>query len=199
MAENRMNFSKYLIPLFLLILPVSGARAETSLQLVARIWSEVLLIPAEADPVLRQDFIRAQLRDHYDFNSFYETALSEHWESWSAAQKRDFAARFEAMFLNNLSSKSIRHSSKNIVISLGPARINGNRAVQEFKARQRDADLDFKLFCTRDGNGWKVYDVEIDGALLSRNYKAQFNRILRRENYEGLLARFDRKLSQSTK
>ena len=36
---------------------------------------------------------------------------------------------------------------------------------------------------------WQVYDLSIDGTSLVANYRSQFNKIVRTESYEGLVAR----------
>lgn len=44
----------------------------------------------------------------------------------------------------------------------------------------------------RDG-AWRAYDVVTDGASLVRNYRSQFNRIIAKEGYQGLLARMQKR------
>ena len=39
----------------------------------------------------------------------------------------------------------------------------------------------------RDGERWKVYDVEIEGVSLVANYRTQFNNLLRRSSYPQLV------------
>ena len=38
-------------------------------------------------------------------------------------------------------------------------------------------------------NRWQVYDVSINGISLLASYRSQFNKIIRTDNYEGLVAR----------
>ena len=35
--------------------------------------------------------------------------------------------------------------------------------------------------------GWQVYDINIEGVSLVRNYREQFKSILRKENFDGLV------------
>jgi phospholipid transport system substrate-binding protein len=49
----------------------------------------------------------------------------------------------------------------------------------------------------RVGNQWRIVDVSVEGALLSRNYRGQFNRIYREEGFDGLYSRLNKKLTES--
>jgi phospholipid transport system substrate-binding protein len=50
-----------------------------------------------------------------------------------------------------------------------------------------EMSLDYRMHHPRDR--WQVYDISIDGTSLVANYRSQFNKIVRTESYEGLVAR----------
>ena len=47
--------------------------------------------------------------------------------------------------------------------------------------------LDYRMHRPQDR--WQVYDLSVDGISLVANYRAQFNKIIRTESYEALVAR----------
>ena len=47
--------------------------------------------------------------------------------------------------------------------------------------------LDYKMHHT--GDRWQVYDINIEGVSLVANYRSQFNKVIRSESYEALIAR----------
>ena len=144
----------------------------------------------------RETFVRQQLQGHFDFEAFYEVASQDFWHTWSDEQKKNFASRFETLFLKSLAGKFQKAFSPSISLGPRPAEISGQRARQTFKVTKGDQSVSFTVHLIRRESGWKIYDVEFEEILVSRNYRAQFNRILRNEGYPGLIARFDAKLSE---
>jgi phospholipid transport system substrate-binding protein len=54
--------------------------------------------------------------------------------------------------------------------------------------------VDYRM--RRAGDRWLVYDVAIEGVSLVANYRAQFNRIIQRSSYKGLVEQLTARLSQ---
>lgn len=52
-------------------------------------------------------------------------------------------------------------------------------------------EIEYQL--RKEASGWRVYDVVTDGVGLVRNYRAQFNRIIAKEGFDGLLARMQKR------
>ena len=45
-------------------------------------------------------------------------------------------------------------------------------------------------------HAWKITDIDVSGALLSRNYRSVFNRIFREEGISGLMSRMQAKQTE---
>ncbi len=164
--------------------------------LVRELWQQIQT--ASTVPSEQEQFISESLRQRYDFQSFYKMALQDHWSQWTGSQKGDFDQRFEKYFLKSVSQKMNELPKQEVSFVVAGKRIQQNKAIlefREFNAKKDSEATHFKVFFSRVKNQWKIYDVEIDGALLSRNYRGMFNHILRKENFEGLMARLDRSLS----
>jgi phospholipid transport system substrate-binding protein len=50
-----------------------------------------------------------------------------------------------------------------------------------------EMSLNYRMHQTRDR--WQVYDLNVDGVSLVASYRTQFNKIIRTESYEALVAR----------
>jgi phospholipid transport system substrate-binding protein len=193
-ADGRSDLKKILIGVIFILLSSETLHAGTPVDTIQGLWKEIQSYLNDVS-VSREEFIKSALRRHYDFDTFYETALQDHWPSWSDSQKRDFAARFENLFLQSLTKKITRLPKSGAELLAAPATLTGARAVVSFTGKKGEKQAQFKVFFTQKDSEWKIYDVEVEGVLLSRNYRGQFNRILRNENYSGLITRLDRKLS----
>ena len=60
--------------------------------------------------------------------------------------------------------------------------------------RDLPAAVEYRLL-QRDGN-WKVYDIVIEGVSLVNNYRTQFNTIIMKDSYAGLVKQMRLKLEQ---
>lgn len=179
----------------LLVFSSTIQAAEGPVGVIEDLWRQIRSSSSLADETSRERFIQDALRSHYDFQAFYQTALQDHWASWSDEQKQGFAARFETLFLQSLTRKIARLPKSGGELVAGPTTGGNDRAVVHFTGKKGDKEARFQVFFIRKGSEWKIYDVEVEGVLLSRNYRGQFNRILRNEDYSGLIAKLDRKLS----
>jgi phospholipid transport system substrate-binding protein len=60
--------------------------------------------------------------------------------------------------------------------------------------RDQPATAEYRLL-QKDGD-WKVYDISIEGVSLVNNYRTQFNNIIMKDSYAGLLKQMRLKLEQ---
>jgi phospholipid transport system substrate-binding protein len=66
--------------------------------------------------------------------------------------------------------------------------LEGDNSEIETKTTLRNGDqyrVGYKLY--RSPAGWRVYDVSVDGISLVNNYRSQFDRVLSRKSFDGLL------------
>lgn len=113
-------------------------------------------------------------------------ALGPHWAARTPAEQDDFTRLFaellEATYLgqvDTLGGVKIRYVGEII---------EGDRA--DIRARllgrkNREVTADARL--VRRGDRWLIYDVTLDGVSLIGNYRAQFDRIIRRSSYPELV------------
>jgi ABC-type transporter MlaC component len=53
--------------------------------------------------------------------------------------------------------------------------------------------IDFLYFLVKVNDGYKLVDYEVSGALLSRNYRGQFNYMMRKYGFNGMLEKMRKK------
>jgi phospholipid transport system substrate-binding protein len=57
--------------------------------------------------------------------------------------------------------------------------------------KNRDIPVEYRL--KKEGNGWLIYDVSIEGVSLVNNYRSQFNSILLQSSFENLVKKLREK------
>jgi phospholipid transport system substrate-binding protein len=104
----------------------------------------------------------------FDFSDMARRSLGTHWESRTPADQN--AATAHVAFLGDTISED--HAVVRTTIPLS----NGGTMPLDY--RMHDA-----------GGRWQVYDLSMDGVSLLANYRAQFNKIIRTESFEELVAK----------
>jgi phospholipid transport system substrate-binding protein len=132
-----------------------------------------------------------------DYQELARRALARHWEGRSPAERQRFST-----LLHDLVSRSYKDNLQRTlsfeVQYLGEDPQGDDSVVVRTRARNRQnrraqpVEIDYVMH--RDATGWRVYDVSTDGVSLVDNYRTQFNRIIDREGFDGLLRRMQTRI-----
>jgi phospholipid transport system substrate-binding protein len=115
-------------------------------------------------------------------------SLGQHWAARTPAEHTQFVALFTDLIQQSYLSKVDQHGGAKMIF--GGETVDGDHAVVQTKvplANGNEMPLDYKLHKMDDR--WQVYDLSLDGISLVSNYRAQFNKIIRIDSYEVLVAR----------
>lgn len=118
--------------------------------------------------------------------------LGSHWNARTPAEQEEFAQLFADLLEATYIAQMDRQQGLKIRY-LGEL-IEGDQALVGAKLITKRGDevaVDARLL-RRDGR-WFIYDVRIEGVSLLSNYRAQFDRIIRRSSYEELVRRLKAK------
>jgi len=124
----------------------------------------------------------------FDFGETAKRSLGQHWDARTPAERVEYVRLFTDLIQRSYVSRVDRYGAEKMVFR-GDT-IDGNQAVVRTALVLNDGGqmpLDYKMH--HAGNRWQVYDVNIEGVSLVANYRAQFNKVIRSESYEALIAR----------
>ena len=147
------------------------------------------------DPELRGDTkvnernaaINKVADDIFDFGETAKRALGQHWAQRTSAEREEFVRLFTELLQRTYISKVDQLNSK---MTFQDESVEGNQAVVRttlLVGKGGEMSLDYRMHYPRDR--WQVYDLSIDGTSLVANYRSQFNKIVRTDSYEGLVAK----------
>lgn len=132
--------------------------------------------------------------EKFDWEEMAKRSLGPRWRELNEAQKREFIEVFvdflEQMYLSKIDmflQKSKNFSTQNIIYT--NETISGNYALLESKISLSDQEFPLHYKLIQKSGNWKVYDVTIEGVGIVANYRSQFNEILARESFDGLIKR----------
>jgi len=77
--------------------------------------------------------------------------------------------------------------------------IRGNRALVKTRILSKGTEIHIDYKMMKKPNGWKIYDVIIEGVSLVNNYRNQFHRIVTSKGYEELIKRMRTKWEELIK
>lgn len=130
---------------------------------------------------------RASLRriadDIFDWEETARRSLGTHWQQRTRAEREEFVRLFADLLERSYMSKIELYDGEKI--GYAGDTIDGDQAIVRTKLVNRhgsELGVNYKML-RRDGDRWKVYDVEIEGVSLVANYRTQLNSLLRRSSY----------------
>ncbi len=143
-----------------------------------------------SDPQRLYHRIREILLPRVDHKRVSALVLGRAWRKASTAQRRAFAEQFEHLLVRTYAHAL--HEAGAWRLRFLPSRFDpGERRAWVRTQLLRDGGeplrVDYRL--ARQGQDWRVYEVQIEGVSLITNYRSSFSRILRREGMNGLIHR----------
>ena len=152
------------------------------------------------DPALKieqRDKIWEIVAGTFDFNEVSRRALARNWKSFSAQQQQDFAAVFSKM-LGNIYVDRIQSGFSDQKVEFADEILHESKPLAIVKtfivSDQNKIPVDYSL--KKKGGDWFVYDVKVEGVSLIKNYRTQFNDILRKESPDQLIERLKAKVAE---
>lgn len=183
----------------LALLPIpAGAGAPTDqLRAAAEKVTQILDDPAlqaEARTPERQARVRAAVIDLFDFAEIGRRALGRHWRPLTDAEREEFVALFRAL-LDRTYLPQIKLYQGERIQFVGESVDGDFSAVHARVATRRGQEAAVLFRLNRRAERWLIYDVSVEGISLVGNYRAQFDQIIQRASYQGLVTRIKQKLA----
>jgi len=115
-----------------------------------------------------------------------------HWSEFNAKQRAEFTNLFTELFQRFYVDKLDLFSNEEVVFQ--PATVVKEKKVQIptiLLSKGKRYSILYKMFNSKDG--WKIYDIIIEGVSLIHTYRSQYNHILESGKVEDLLAKMREK------
>jgi phospholipid transport system substrate-binding protein len=132
---------------------------------------------------------------YFDFAEMSKSSLGPHWKAQTPVKQQEFVKLFEQLLFNTYLDRVDTYTCSNEKVLYDNEMVEGGSAVVKTRVtgyKEKDVAIDYRLRL-KDGE-WKVYDVVVEGISLVNNYRQQFNAILAKESFDGLLKRMQEKL-----
>jgi phospholipid transport system substrate-binding protein len=148
----------------------------------------------EAD--MQRSAVRRLIGESMDYREISRRALGETWDQLTETERNEFTADLGTLIEHRYLSGEMSFGpdarvtfEREVISDRGTASVYGT-LVARSNARPMRMSLEYRLLW-KNGH-WVVYDLVTDGESLLENYRAQFDRIIARESFAGLMRRMRR-------
>ncbi len=204
-----MLFTGALVAIAAICLAVSGGYVKADpvndpMEVVKKSVDQVLSIIT--DPELkkpektqeRRARLRALVQDLFDFNEISKRVLGRHWRKFSKEEFKEFQDLFAKMLENVYLTKIENYSGEKVVYEAAREIGKGKYAVNT-KIVKDNLEIPVTYRLKRIKDKWVGYDVIVEGVSLVKNYRSQFQQILKKKSPEELLAHMRQKVEAMEK
>ncbi len=193
----------------LLVLAVLSAAVSPAMsapvkpdELISRVSTEVL-DKIKSDPQIKagdfrriSQFVDESIMPFVNFERMTALAVGRGWRDASAEQKTQLAKEFRTLLLRTYSGALTQVRDE--TIQMKPMR--GSSDEQEvivrsdIVGRAEPIQLNYRL--EKDGESWKIFDINVLGVWLIETYRNQFRQIVNNDGVDGLIKTLQEKNQQ---
>ncbi len=140
---------------------------------------------------LRRDKIMAEVNKGFDFNEMSKRILGRTWRKIGDTERKAFIAAMTELLENVYLEKLESYTGGGIDFVGETVKKDRAQVTTIVKGSELTLPVHYILRLQRDK--WMVYDINIEGVSLVKNYHGQFKSILRKDGFEGVMKVLDEK------
>ena len=133
----------------------------------------------------RRRLIMETVSEGFDFREMSRRVLGPTWNEINDEQKDYFVEQMTKLLENVYIGKLETYSGQEV--EFAAERVKGKRAQVTTLVEHQGQALPIHYIMQQEQDRWLVYDINIEGVSLIRNYMEQFRSILRQESFAGLV------------
>ena len=131
-----------------------------------------------------------QVLPHFDFQAMSRTVLGRYWRQASADQRQRFTQEFRDLLVRTYATALLKYNNETIVYLPFRMDPSGRIAMVRSEVRRTDGgppvSITYSFYHT--DNGWKVYDLSVEGASLVTTYQSTYANRVRKDGLDALIA-----------
>lgn len=134
------------------------------------------------------------LLPHFDFDYASRLVLGRYWRTATPAQRKSFEAAFYKFLVHSYADGMLKGnlSERNVEVEPWRGTDSDTRTLIRSKVMRENGapvEVDYAMVKTRDG--WKAFDVTIEGISYVMNYRNQFGPEIQQNGLDALIKRLN--------
>jgi len=179
-------------------LPPDKIVQQTATQMLSAVSSERAELKQHPDELY--GLIGKILLPHFDLGYASRLVLGPYWRSATPAQRQAFQEAFYKYLVHSYANGLLQgnFSDRNLQVDPWRGSAQDNHAMVRSKVLRANAppvQVDYAMVHTKDG--WKAFDVSIEGISYVMNYRNQFGPEIQQRGMDELIKRLDAEAEQS--
>jgi phospholipid transport system substrate-binding protein len=135
------------------------------------------------------DLIETMIVPHFDFTRMARIAMARNWRSATPDQQKALASEFKTLLVRTYSSALVNYKEHQIEYKPLRAKPEDSEVTVKSDVKPSGATqpvtIDYEM--EKTDNGWKIYDVKVDGVSLVTTYRDTFATEVRERGIDGLI------------
>ena len=135
------------------------------------------------------DLIEAKIVPHFNFTRMARIAMGRNWRTATPEQQKTLAAEFKTLLVRTYSTALTNYRDQQIDYRPLRAKPEDSEVTVKSDVRQsgssQPVSIDYEM--EKTPNGWKVYDVRVEGVSLVTTYRDTFATEVREKGIDGLI------------
>jgi phospholipid transport system substrate-binding protein len=135
------------------------------------------------------DLIEAKIVPHFNFTRMARIAMARNWRSATPEQQKELASEFKTLLVRTYSTALVNYKGQRIDYKPLRAKPEDDEVTVKSEVKPSGSTqpvaIDYEL--EKTANGWKIYDVKVDGISLVTTYRETFATEVRERGIEGLI------------
>lgn len=134
----------------------------------------------------------------FDFTAMSASVLGKHWRGASAEQKQRFTQEFKTLLVRTYSKALVDNMDRKITtLALRAAKDANDVTVRTEIPQQGGFPLPINYSMELKEGAWKVYDVDIDGISMVKNYRTTFANEVKQGSIDDLIKKLNQRNQQA--
>ena len=134
------------------------------------------------------ELVESKIAPHFSFVRMTQLAMGRNWRQASSEQQKQLVGEFRTLLIRTYTSAFTQY--KNQTVEYRPPRMaatDSDVVVQSFIKQPSGQPVAVDYSMEKTDNGWKVYNVKIEGISLVENYRNTFNTEVQKSGVDGLI------------
>ena len=142
----------------------------------------------------RKQLVLNVVADMFDFSEMSRSSLGPNWNSLTAEEQEKFIGLFRKLIEERYIGKVDSYNNQKVIYI--KERIKGDMAIIYTAIVDKDLEIPIDYKLKEDRGKWLIHDLKIENVSLIANYRRDFDAIMRKGQFPGLVAKIQEQLDK---
>jgi phospholipid transport system substrate-binding protein len=163
---------------------------ETTDKIISIVGDPALKSPEKANE--RKRLIRQAVDERFDWEEMSRRSLARHWKRRTEEEKKEFIYLFGKLLERTYLEQVGNYSGEKVLYLNETIDEKGFGDVSVKIITKQETEIPVRYKVKKNGDGWYVYDISVEGRSLVNNYRKQFEQM----PYNKLIQQLKAKVAQ---